>query len=136
MRAWPFRGVKLGAQQDPIKNIESMLKDLNTQLGMLAKATSDRTATFPQNVAGTPDVNGASVWRTNNTVATNITGFLNGYDTARIVVIAGDGNTTLVHSATFRMAGGINVTLATNQVREFVGSADPTTRIINWYEIP
>lgn len=118
MRPWPFNA---GG-------------DLLAQLAELAKRTADRTATLPSGSA-TPNVDGASVWRTNNPAATNITGFRGGYDTAPLVVIAGDAHTTLVHSAQLWMKGRANVTLGVGDTRRFVATADPTTRRLNWYEV-
>lgn len=126
MRNWPFKSLRPGAP----------IEELNAQLSDLSRKTSDRTATFPVDVAGVPDVAGASVWRTANSVATNYTGFANGYDTARLLILGGDVHTTLVHSAGLVLAGGVNVTLAVNQIVELLGTTDPTTRVIHWIEIP
>lgn len=118
MRPWPFNaGGNVAAQ-----------------LAELSKRTADRTATFPAGAVA-PNVDGASVWRTNNAAATNVTGFAGGYETARVVVIAGDAHTTLVHSAALYMKGRANVALAVGDTREFVATADPATRRLNWYEV-
>jgi hypothetical protein len=118
---WPFKA--------------GTLDDVCRQLALLSKRIFDRTLVLPVNAGGSPSVQGVSVVRTANTGATNLTGFAGGHDAARLVVIAGDTHTTLVHSAGLFLKGGANVTMTLNQTKNFVGSADPTSGVINWLEI-
>lgn len=118
---WPFKA--------------GTLDDVCRQLQLLSSKIFDRTLVLMPNVGGTPSVQGVSVARTANTVATNITGFTGGHDAGRLVVIAGDTHTTLVHSAGLFLKGGANVTMTLMQTKNFVATADPSSGAINWLEI-
>lgn len=85
--------------------------------------------TFPSGQT-TPSVYGASLWKTNNAVAQNITGFDDGLEGQEIIVWAGDANTTIVHSASLFLKGGVSVTLTANEARRFA-TADGA----NWREV-
>jgi hypothetical protein len=118
---WPFKA--------------GTLQDVCRQLQLLSGKIFDRTLQLMPNVGGAVPVQGVSVVLTANTGATNITGFAGGHDTGRLVVIAGDTHTTLVHSAALFLKSGANVPLTWKQTKNFVASAAPTSGAINWLEI-
>jgi len=60
-----------------------------------------------------------------NAAPVNVTGLDDGDDLQEIVLLCSTGNTTLVHSATFRLSGGANVTPAADStlVMKRIGTA-------------
>jgi len=64
----------------------------------------------------TPSVIRAGVYLASNTSATSITDFINGGEGQVLIVNATNGNTTLVNSASLRLAGATNKTMATRDV--------------------
>jgi hypothetical protein len=64
----------------------------------------------------TPSVLGGSFFKTLNLAATSITTFDNGIDGQYFELYIGDDLTTLIHSATLDMPGGIDQTFATGDI--------------------
>lgn len=79
-------------------------------------AYSNVITTLTQNSA-TPSVAAGNLFRTNNTVATNITNFTNGRNGQMIWIHAGDNNTTLVHGAPLQNESLANIVLTINRIR-------------------
>jgi hypothetical protein len=67
--------------------------------------------------SATPSIknNEGNVFTTDNSVATTITNFPDGYSGQRILIIAQDANTTIQHNANISLAGGVNFVMASNQ---------------------
>jgi hypothetical protein len=63
---------------------------------------------------------GGLYFKTANTGATNFTGVTGGIEGQMFFIRANDANTTLVNSASLRLTGGVNLTLASGQVVQFV----------------
>jgi hypothetical protein len=77
----------------------------------------------------TPNVSASSYFLTANTGATSITDFDTMADFQLIIIQAGDGNTTLVHSAALVLNGAANWTMATGDTITLIYDGS------NWYEI-
>ena len=68
----------------------------------------------------TPSVLRAGLYIANNSSATSITDFTDGVQGQVLMINASNGNTTLVQSAALRLAGGVNKTMASGDVIQFV----------------
>lgn len=78
------------------------------------------------NADTTPTVAGIGLLRLANTGATSITTLDDGAQRQMVALLAENGNTTLVHSASFQLKGAVNVTLAAFQVvvmKKYSGSS-------------
>ncbi len=102
-----------------LSNVIQELQGHTTALGTFADADT------------TPSVLGASVWKTANTGGTSITTFDDGEQGRRIVLVFGDGNTTLVHGSNLNMVSNANFTGNAGDTRIF--ATDDGTK---WYETP
>jgi hypothetical protein len=83
---------------------------------------------FTQNSA-TPSVLGYQTWKTNCTVATTITDFLNGFNGQELNIVALDANTTINHGGNIVLTGKTPLALAVNQtikLRKMTGTT--------WYQ--
>lgn len=78
----------------------------------------------------TPDVTGTRIVILSNTSATSITAFA-GSPRQRLIVQAGNGNTTLVNSASLRLNTGANKVLTVNSCLEFISNGAGTA----WTEV-
>jgi hypothetical protein len=76
----------------------------------------------------TPDVRTGNVWIAGNTSGTSITFFDGGIDGQQITIYFTNSNTTIVHGASLRLAGGSN----------FIGTANDILRLVRiaglWFE--
>lgn len=117
-----FQWPKLGDETTLVALIRTLnvrLTQLKQYLTLLDRLTG--TVVVP-NGTTTPDVSGAHLLFVSNTAPTSITNFLNaGIDGREIIVWSLGTNTTLVHSAQLVMKGGVNVTMANNEIRRFIG---------------
>jgi hypothetical protein len=66
--------------------------------------------------SATPSVLRAGLYLASNSSATNITNFADGVEGQVLMINATNGNTTLVNSASLRLAGATNKTMATRDV--------------------
>ncbi|HQR17689.1 MAG TPA: hypothetical protein PK948_04945, partial [Gemmatimonadales bacterium] len=67
----------------------------------------------------TPSVGGSDAWRTNNSGATSITFFDNGYLGQTFTLHAGDANTTLTQGAQLVLRNGVTRKMVSNEVTQF-----------------
>lgn len=113
-------------------------------LPLLAQQQTDRlhgrgASTFDQYsntativIAGaTPSVAGGNVFKTANGGSTTVTNFLGGVDTQQIVILCGDGNTTIQNNANIVVTGGADFICATNVGISFVFDASQSKWIEN-----
>lgn len=126
--AWEWR--QLGTDlpyEEMVAALNVRMRRLMQQIAaILASTTSVNTFV---NGATFPSVFGSRIWKTANSVATNVTGFDEGSEGQEILVWSTDVNTTFVHSAGLRMKGGVNVTMTVNETRRF-----DTVDGVNWRE--
>lgn len=81
-----------------------------------AHGHTEATAT---NLSTTPSVQNCGALLLANTGATSITNFVSTLTTQEFLAVAQNGNTTIVHGANIVLQGGVDVTLAANQVLTF-----------------
>lgn len=126
--AWEWRQIAVDLPYEEfVAALNVRMRRLMQQIAaLLASTTSVNTFI---NGATLPSVFGSRVWKTANTVATNITGFDEGSEGQEILVWSTDVNTTFVHSAGLLMKGGVNVTMTATETRRF-----DTVDGINWRE--
>lgn len=72
------------------------------------------------NNSTTPSVLRAGLYVANNSSATSITNFTDGVQGQVLMINATNGNTTLINSASLRLAGAVNKTMASGDVIQFV----------------
>lgn len=87
-----------------------------TDAGGLQHGEMAATFTAAADADTTPTVAGIGVLYFGNTGATSVTTLDDGSDGQVVELHATNGNTTLVHSSTFRLTGSANVTLTTGSV--------------------
>lgn len=75
-----------------------------------------RTFTTAPNNDTTPSVEGLSALWLENSSPTSVTALDNGSDGQEVELFAANGNTTLVHSSTFRLTGSANIAMTTGSV--------------------
>ena len=87
------------------------------------------------NNSATPSVSGAQegLCYHENSSATTITNFVDGYASQTIDIEANNGNTTIQHNANIRLQGGVNFTMATGN-RLYLRKEDSSSGS-SWYEI-
>lgn len=83
------------------------------------------------NNSTTPSVSRGENFFASNSLGTSVTDFTNGGNGQQIVIVATNGNTTLVHGATIKLKGAVNAAL---------GAANNTLTLVRdnsgvWYEI-
>jgi hypothetical protein len=97
-------------------------------LSVLNRRMKDLAAFFRARDAITPllagDANpsviaGSKVYKTQNAGATNLASFREGVPGQTFLLLAGDANTTLVHSANLILKGAVNVLLAAGNTKQF-----------------
>jgi hypothetical protein len=127
---WQWRGL-----DDRATPLDELIRVLNRKLGDLALemgrviAGIGAVSSFPD-LATTPSVRGAKVWKVGNTGATNISALTGGSVGQEVTLWATTANTTLVNSAALRLKGGVNVTMTATETRRFA-----TVDGLNWREI-
>jgi len=89
--------------------------------GLLINGNFPRqTQSFTTNLA-TPSVGSAlnDIWDVSNTVATNVTNFIDGYDGQPLTLYFSNGNTTLVNGANIVNVGLVNITPVNGQIVKY-----------------
>jgi hypothetical protein len=81
----------------------------------------------------TPDVTGSNVWFVNNSAATSITMLDGGYPGQIVTLFISNGNTTLVNSASFILAGAANFVGTANDVITLLKYSDNSGGV--WVEV-
>lgn len=76
-------------------------------------------AKYFANADTTPSIDAYTMFRTNNSGATSVTGFDSGFPGQQFKVIGGDANTTFVHGGNIFLTGAANKTLAANEIISF-----------------
>jgi hypothetical protein len=79
--------------------------------------------------SATPSVTRAGLYLASNTSATNITNFIDGAEGQVLMIVATNGNTTLVNSASLRLAGAANKTMLTRDSIQLVKQSS------TWYQL-
>lgn len=127
---WSWRAVP-----DQSTPVASLIRILNRSLSELSRellavrSGVSSSATFPD-LATTPSVRGARLWQVINTAPTSITALTGGTAGQEVLIWATTANTTLVHSASLLLKGGVNVLMTATETRRFA-----TVDGLNWREV-
>lgn len=115
MRAWTWIGLPEG-----IKFPELVLI-LDRRMRDLASVLRGIPVTVWRSGETNPSVSDqAKIYKTANAGATNLAGFVDGFPGQTLILVAGDANTTLIHSANLILKGGVNVLLAAGNAKQFL----------------
>lgn len=88
------------------------------------------------NAGATIDVTNQTWINVQNTVAQNVTGLTGGLVGQEVLLLFGDGNTTLKNGTTFKLQGGTDVTPTQFSVIKFIGSGSaPGLTPVYWAEV-
>lgn len=119
MRGFVWQKIDETLQLDEVVlRLNRSMRALETVADSITKRVS-KVTTIP-NGRTTPSVYGSQVFVTANTLATNITQFVDGGIGHTFLLKAGDGNTTLVHGVgALRLRGAVNRLLANHESTQF-----------------
>ena len=130
---WDWQSIPTDPAELPLPKFFTLLNRRMKDLGLLLRTTASNTTITPivDGTAIPSVVDRAKIYKTGNTVAVNLTGFAGGVPGQSIILLAGDGNTTLINSANLILKGGANVLLAAGNTKLFL-----TEDGVVWREYP
>lgn len=100
-----------------IQQLNLRFNKLQAQLAPLFSSVAS-VNTFA-GAATTPSIYGSKTWRTNNSVPTTITNFMDGQPGDERTIWSGDANTTIANNANIRTKSGANIVMTATDVRTF-----------------